>query len=324
MLAQHWFIQSKNFGNHVSSKHDSIQVSLCVSANNLSYGTEASATTNTANIGSNSGSNHLFALGHCLHRQLWQYLEILNAACYAEYICTLPLNEIYGASMLIEDKRIPIDSKLEVSSVWAIPENYEATTGKAIILAHGAGNDMHSSFVSYFHHAFAEAGLLSIKFNFPYTDAGRKAPDRMELLENTWRAVIKAVRTDSKLAPKQLFLAGKSMGGRVASHVVAQGEPCDGLIFLGYPLHPAKQTEKLRIDHWSNIHCPTLFVEGTRDSLCDLELLKAKLPLITGPTILQIVEGGDHSFKLPKSLGKEHEEVLAEVVLSVIGWTSSP
>jgi predicted alpha/beta-hydrolase family hydrolase len=222
--------------------------------------------------------------------------------------------------MSIESRKLKVDAKLEFLSVWAIPENYETTTGRAIILAHGAGNDMHSSFVSHFHHAFAEAGLLSIKFNFPYTDAGRKVPDRMELLENTWRAVIKAVRTDSKLAPKHLFLAGKSMGGRVASHVVAQGEPCDGLIFLGYPLHPAKQTEKLRIDHWSNIHCPTLFVEGARDSLCDLELLKAKLPLIPGPTTLYIVEGGDHSFKVPKSLGKEQDAVFANISHDIIAW----
>ena len=222
--------------------------------------------------------------------------------------------------MQLENRKIIVDSKQEVSSVWAMPDDYVANSSSTVILAHGAGNDMHHAFMSYFHQAFAEAGLLSVKFNFPYTDAGRKAPDRMELLENTWRAVIQAVRTDSKLVPKQLFLAGKSMGGRVASHVVAKGEHCDGLIFLGYPLHPAKQTEKLRVEHWTNISCPVLFIEGTRDPLCDLELLKIEIKRFPAPTSLLVIEGGDHSFKVPKNLGRMGEEVLADVAFNAVAW----
>jgi predicted alpha/beta-hydrolase family hydrolase len=162
--------------------------------------------------------------------------------------------------------------------------------------------------------------MLSIKFNFPYTDAGRKAPDRMELLEKTWLAVVNAVRTDSTLAPKHLYFAGKSMGGRVASHIVAKGEQCNGLIFLGYPLHAAKQTEKLRVEHWADITCPVLFVEGTRDSLCDLEQLKSEIKRIPAPTNLYIIEGGDHSFKVPKSVGIDQEKIFSDVKQEVITW----
>jgi predicted alpha/beta-hydrolase family hydrolase len=219
-----------------------------------------------------------------------------------------------------EQRKIQVDSKLQISSVWAIPEGYEAPTSSAIILAHGAGNNMEHSFISYFHQAFAEAGLLSIKFNFPYTDAGRKAPDRMELLQRTWQSLVKAVREDSRLAPKHLFLAGKSMGGRVASHLVAQGEACDGLVFLGYPLHPAKRTDKPRVEHWSQLSCPILFIEGTRDSLCDLDLLKAMLPQTPSSVTLHVVEGGDHSFKVPKSVEKTQEVVLGEIRTAIVSW----
>jgi predicted alpha/beta-hydrolase family hydrolase len=162
--------------------------------------------------------------------------------------------------------------------------------------------------------------LLSVKFNFPYKEMGRKAPDRMPLLENTWRAVIRAVRDDPKLAPKHLYLAGKSMGGRVASHLAAQGQACDGLIFLGYPLHPAKQIDKQRMEHWANLPSPVLFVQGTRDALCDLDVLKAELPRIPAPVTLHVVEGGDHSFKVPKSLGRSQDGVWQDVGTAVTVW----
>jgi len=219
-----------------------------------------------------------------------------------------------------EIRKIRVDPNLEVSSVWAIPDDYLGREGSAIILAHGAGNDMENPFMRHFHLAFAEAGLLSVKFNFPYKELGRKAPDRMPVLESTWRAVIGAVRMDPALAPKRLFLAGKSMGGRVASRVAAQGEPCQGLIFFGYPLHPPKQTDRLRIEHWGGLSCPTLFVQGTRDPLCDLDLLRSRLPLLSAPVTLKVIEGGDHSFKVPKSSGRTEGMVWQEIDAVILDW----
>ncbi len=225
--------------------------------------------------------------------------------------------------MQLENRKIQVDPAIEVSSVWAIPDAYPATGGSAIILAHGAGNDMEHPFISHFHLAFAQAGLLSVKFNFPYKEAGRKAPDRMPLLENTWRAVIRAVRMDAALSPQRLFLVGKSMGGRVASHVVEQGEPCQGMVFLGYPLHPAKRPDALRVGHWAGLSCPMLFIQGTRDSLCNLELLKPHLPAIPAPVALHIIEGGDHSFKVPKSAGKGQQEIWREMESAINAWIAS-
>jgi len=222
--------------------------------------------------------------------------------------------------MYQETRKILVTPDIQVSSVWAIPDDYRATDASAVILAHGAGNDMNHPFMSHFHLAFAEAGLLSVKFNFPYKEQGRKAPDRMPLLESTWRAVIRAVRKDAELAPRHLYLAGKSMGGRVASHLAAQEQACDGLIFLGYPLHPAKQADKLRVEHWASLSSPTLFVQGTRDPLCDLDVLKAELPRIPAPVTLHVVEGGDHSFKVPKSVGKSQDGVWQDVGTAVTIW----
>ena len=219
-----------------------------------------------------------------------------------------------------EPRKIQVAPDIEVSSIWAIPGDYRGADGSAVILAHGAGNDMDHPFMSHFHLAFAEAGLLSVKFNFPYKELGRKAPDRMPLLESTWRAVIRTVREDAARAPKALYLAGKSMGGRVASHVVAQGDPCRGLIFLGYPLHPAKQVVALRVEHWTKLSCPVLFVQGTRDALCDLDVLKSQLTRIPGPVTLHIVEAGDHSFKVPKTGGKSQQDIWKEVDLAIATW----
>ena len=218
-----------------------------------------------------------------------------------------------------EHRKITVQPGMDITSVWAIPDQYQPGQSNAVILAHGAGNDMPHPFMSYFHHAFAEAGLLSIKFNFPYTEQGRKAPDRAAVLEQTWRAIHDAVKTDA-LAPNRLFLAGKSMGGRVASLAVANGLECAGLIFLGYPLHPPKQPEKTRTEHWAAIHCPALFLEGTRDSLCDLALLKSSLPLLPGPVTLKVIEGGDHSFKVPKSLQRSQASVFEDMSTTAVDW----
>ena len=219
-----------------------------------------------------------------------------------------------------EQRQITVQPGLDITSVWAIPDEFASGQTDAIILAHGAGNDMNHPFMSYFHEAFARGGLLSVKFNFPYTEQGRKAPDRPALLEKTWVAIANAVMNDDNSCPRRLFLAGKSLGGRISSLAVAHGLACDGLVFLGYPLHPPKQTEKTRTEHWPAIHCPVLFLQGTRDTLCDLDVLQALLPRLAGPADLKIIEGGDHSFKVPKSLGQDQGAVFAAMSQTASEW----
>jgi len=179
---------------------------------------------------------------------------------------------------------------------------------------------MHNPFLSFVHEALARRGLLTVKFNFPYKELGRRAPDPMLRLSATWRAVVNALRQDRDLAPNRLFLGGKSMGGRVMSHLAAEGMACDGLVLLGYPLHPAGKPERPRAEHLARITCRTLFVQGTRDPLCDLSLLDPVLSSLGARATLRRIEGGDHSFALLKRQGRQQHAVWEEIVEVVEAW----
>jgi len=216
------------------------------------------------------------------------------------------------------ERRIAVGDDIAVDSVWSRPA--DRAPSWAVILAHGAGNDMHAPFLRVMQEGLARRGGVSVRFNFPYKQQGRKAPDRGPLLEATWRAVIAAARAEPGCAQLPLVLAGKSMGGRMASHVAAAGEPCAGLLFLGYPLHPARRPETLRSAHLPHIRCPMLFVQGSRDALCDLGLLRRELAAVSAPWRLHVVEGGDHSFKVPKKLGRSEARVWEEILEVATDW----
>lgn len=164
----------------------------------------------------------------------------------------------------------------------------------------------------------AAAHLAVVRFNFAYSEAGKKAPDRQSLLEDTYRDVVEHVRRE--LQPHRLFLGGKSMGGRIASHLVASGTECDGLVFLGYPLHPPGRPDRIRDAHLYDIAVPLLFVEGTRDPFCPLETLEDVRAKLTAPSELAVIDDGDHSFKVRTSSGRSTDEALDEVVAAVAGW----
>ncbi len=192
-----------------------------------------------------------------------------------------------------------------------------------IILAHGAGNDIDSPFMQAVATGLTAPGRALLRFNFPYMEAARRAgkrrpPDRATKLETSWRLVADSMR--ERLRPRRLFLGGKSMGGRMASQLVADGFDCDGLVFLGYPLHPQGKPERLRKDHLARIACPMLFVQGTRDRLCDLGLLQPLIDKLPAAATLHRVEGGDHSFKVLKRLGRSEEQVMTELCQSVTNW----
>jgi predicted alpha/beta-hydrolase family hydrolase len=207
-----------------------------------------------------------------------------------------------------------------VSAEIAVPDAHRPGQ-TAVILGHGAGNDMRNKLLSAVHGGLAERGLVSVKFNFPYTEAGKKVPDRMPVLEECFGRVIETVRGAERLRPRRLVLGGKSMGGRVASHLAAQGVECDGLVFLGYPLHPAGRPERLRTAHLKEIKAPMLFLAGTRDALCDLALLRPALAALEVPVNLHVIEDGDHSFNVRKSAGRTRP-VAEELVEVAADWIS--
>jgi uncharacterized protein len=177
---------------------------------------------------------------------------------------------------------------------------------------------MRAEFMQVFAEGLASRGLRVVRFNFLYAEQGRRSPDRQPVLEATYRAVVEQVRASSP--PHKLVLGGKSMGGRIASHIVAAGEAADGLVFLGYPLHPPGKPERIRDEHLKQIRTPMLFVEGTRDPFCPLETLARVRKEIAAPTEVFVVEGGDHSLKVRKSSGRSTAEAWNDAIAAVSDW----
>jgi len=224
--------------------------------------------------------------------------------------------------MKTQKHAIPIDVHGPVSAVLSLPApGREAAQSMGIITAHGAGNDMENPLLVAFTEGLANAGYPALRFNFPYKEKRRKAPDRMETLEKTWAAVYRFFREASGVGADRIIAAGKSMGGRVASQMAAAGSlPVAGLVFLGYPLHPAGEREKRRDAHLYGIKVPMLFFAGTRDPLCDMATLQSVLGRLTAPWNLEVIEGGDHSFHLPKSARLEETDIFSHIVETTRHW----
>jgi predicted alpha/beta-hydrolase family hydrolase len=191
--------------------------------------------------------------------------------------------------------------------------------GRAVlVLAPGAGGGLDGPFMKAIATGLAARDLQICRFNFGYTEKGRRSPDKQPLLENTYRDVVQFVRSFAERRP--LFLGGKSMGGRIASHIVAGGEDAAGLIFLGYPLHPPGRPDRIRDGHLRGIETPMLFVEGTRDPFCPLETLKDALQKVKGDATVAVIDDGDHSFKVRSSSGRSTEAAWKEVTDAVASW----
>jgi predicted alpha/beta-hydrolase family hydrolase len=192
-----------------------------------------------------------------------------------------------------------------------------------VILGHGAGANQLSGFMRWFAANLAERGLDVVTFNFLYTEQGRKIPDPAPRLESCYRAVIDAVVKNKKLKGNRLVIGGKSMGGRIASQVAAsQPTDIDGLVFLGYPLHPPGRPDKLRSEHLPKIKAPMLFVQGSRDAFGTKEEIEALIKMLKLPAELYAIEGGDHSFKIPKSAGLSQPELYANIVNRIEKWVN--
>ena len=179
-----------------------------------------------------------------------------------------------------------------------------------LVLWHGAGGDVDERSLVAVARAAAADGALVVRARFPYRLAGKRAPDRMPALLESARSAIAAARALPGAERRRLALGGRSMGGRVASMLVADGLPADALVFLSYPLHPAGKPEQLRDAHLPTIPCPMLFVEGDRDTLCDLALLRPVLERLGTRAELAVFPGADHGMK--KAPGAEIARVVTE------------
>lgn len=220
--------------------------------------------------------------------------------------------------------QIPVGPDETVSAVMGGPENAVSRGLTGLIFAHGAGNDMHHPLIVFASESLADNGFVTLRFNFPYTEKGRKAPDSQQKLVNTWLNVHDYFKNKSGYSLSRIIPVGKSMGGRVASQMVADGlMGVDSLIFLGYPLHAPGKKDQLRDAHLYKIKIPMLFFAGTRDTLCDLEKLNGVLAKLNCKWELEIIQGGDHSFKLPKSANRSETDVYRQIFDKSIKWLSS-
>lgn len=218
--------------------------------------------------------------------------------------------------MKTETHKITVNPKAYVSSIWLTPEKYDC----ALLIAPGAGKDMHSDFISRLHEGIAEHNILTVKFNFPYLEQGRAAPNTPSVLEDTWLAVINTVMAQTGLPREKIFLSGKSMGGRYATLLAAKEDGFAGIILYGYPLHAPGRTHKPRSEDLNSVHSPMLFLQGSRDSLCDLEIFIPILEHVPVHTDLHIIEGGDHSFKMLKRLRRSEDSVYQELIETSVEW----
>lgn len=207
--------------------------------------------------------------------------------------------------------RIPVRD----ASVSASVQGEGATT---IVLGHGAGGDRRTGLLVRLAKALAASGRRAVLYNFPYTDQGRRVPDPPEILETTARAVGNYVL--GSLGARRLVHGGKSMGGRIASQVVSRGAPADGLVFLGYPLHPPGRTRSLRDRHLYEIRVPMLFLQGTRDAFARSDLLEGVIERLGDLASLHRIEDADHSFAVAKRSGRGAEDVERELLDALLGW----
>ena len=220
------------------------------------------------------------------------------------------------------DEQVTFESGgTKLSGLWTSADQPVAMAA----IAHGAGNDMRHPFYAGIAESLARVQVSSLRFNFPFTEIGRKSPDRPPVLHTAWQA---ASAEAHRLGPGlPLVATGKSMGGRIASMLAAEDDdafPARALVFFGYPLHAPGRTEQPRDGHLPSIRVPMLFIQGTADPLANFDLIQALMGRL-GPTAhLHVVEGGDHSFRVrghrrpDDEIGRELGAVAAQFVHNVV------
>jgi uncharacterized protein len=196
-----------------------------------------------------------------------------------------------------------------------------ADAGKALfVCAHGAGGDMNDRAIRAASQVLRAKGFDLVRFNFLYREKGSRRPDPMPRLKACYQAVLAHVRRELK--PAKLIVGGRSMGGRAASLLAAEGEAVNALLLLAYPLHRAGQPQELRDAHLPRIQVPVLCLNGTRDTLCNREVMEGVVRTLPASFEMHWLEGADHGFHVLKSFGRTDADVLAEVGEVAGRWLS--
>lgn len=221
--------------------------------------------------------------------------------------------------MKLAERRISVDGT-QVSALWSRPRGAVAV----LALAHGAGAGMRHPFMETLAGALAAVGIATLRYQFPYMEAGRRFPDRPPRLIATVHAAVAEARQLARGLP--VVAGGKSMGGRMTSQATAAGDLAPGrravrgLVFFGFPLHPPKRPSIERAAHLAAIELPMLFLQGTRDALADLELLAPVCRRLGRSATLHRVAGADHGFAVLKRSGRTAEGVMTGLAATTRAW----
>jgi predicted alpha/beta-hydrolase family hydrolase len=215
-----------------------------------------------------------------------------------------------------EKLRFAVEGAGEVSALLLRPSEARWM----LALAHGAGAGMSHPFMAALAEELAEVGVATLRYQFPYMEQRKRRPDPPAVATATVKAAVHAAR---EAAPKVPLLAGgKSFGGRMTSTAAAELglEKVRGIVFFGFPLHPPKRPGTKRADHLEKVNLPMLFLQGSRDELADLTLLRPICAKLGSRAVLHVIEGADHSFHVLKKSGKTDEGVLRELAETTVAW----
>ncbi len=219
----------------------------------------------------------------------------------------------------VQSLSIAVNADQHVSALLQAPRAARA----GYVLAHGAGAGMQHPFMAVVAAGLAERGIATMRYQFPYVERGARRPDSPQLAQRTVRAAV--TEASRRLPELPLFAGGKSYGGRMTSQAQAESPlpGVRGLIFLGFPLHPAERPSDERAQHLVDVHVPMLFLQGTRDQLAEVELLRSLVGRLGPLATLRLLEGADHSFHVPARTGRTDKEVLDEMLDTVAVWTDA-
>ena len=207
-----------------------------------------------------------------------------------------------------------------VPALWLRPPGARA----ALVLAHGAGAGMRHTFMETIAACYAAHGVATLRYEFPYAAAGSRRPDPQPVLLETVRAAVAVGRELAGDLP--LVASGKSMGGRMTTLAAAEDPLVGvrGIVLVGFPLHGAGQVPNItRAAHLEQVDVPMLFLQGTRDSLADLDLMRGVCVRLGSRVTLHVVEDADHSFHVPKRSGRDESAVFDELAISTVVWVET-
>lgn len=226
------------------------------------------------------------------------------------------------ATAQFEQVKIPLPEPVHeleaVTGVLGIPEWWPTGSRVSVVLAQGQRSD--DGLLEALQRHLTERKFLTLRFGFPFLEAGKRRPDPMPVLQRTYASALATLSRDPTAAPAHVFVGGQNLGALATAHAATARVRVEGLFFLGYPLHKQDDPTDVRAERLFRIINPMLFVQGSRDRHCDLPTLRRTLSRVGAPVTLHVVEEADHFFKVGRKSGRSAEDVRRELTATLEAW----